>query len=413
MSTNQLASSNPSAPTTTGAGDNLTRAGQILQIASAIDVSRADTATLRSLSSLLGYVNTTVIAAISDKRATLEADKEAETDKEEEKKAKKQRRIQRQLGEHVTTADDPAAVGRGVFQTPVGKRSATMAAPNAPARIRTGRNYQADLPEFDPDGVTTDRGDTLNDDPVGSTNASITAVGMKKRRPCGTPGCILRDNHAGPHSTEAALPSRRLCVSSRSVGKKPEEAVAEKRSGSGEESSDDEVKEIISGKRVLLQTTTSGKSVMGGSAPVLVAMDSRRSAIIDDLKKKFGSDFGGEDAGVDELVGHFTALLLIAGYSEGSYDKEKKCQSMDGTVYKYPRYLRKFMEAGVFVKRSDFFADDAKEKATAFATKYGIDTAKRSPKYADMNNHQKSLFEKRHKLNLMHGFDDFVKLSDK
>lgn len=411
-STNQLASSNPSVRTiagangTAGAGDDMTRAGEILQIVSA--ASQADITTLRSISAMLGCVNTTHTTAITDKPSTPELDKEAA------KNAKRQKRLEKELGEHVTASDDLAMAGRGVFDTPAGNRNAT-----ASVRIRIHNKYQANIPAFNPGGVVDDRGDTLDGDPVGSADASITAGCVKKLRSCGTPGCILPDNHMGPHSAEVALlPSRRFCFAYHRVGKKPEEGVTEERSGGGigKESSDDKddkVKKIISGKRVILQTTASGRSVMGGSAPVLCDMDSRRCGIVDNLKIKFGSDFGGEEAGIEELAGHFTALLIIAGYSEGSYNKERDAYTMDGTVYKYPRYLRKFMEAGVFGKRSDFFKDGAKDKAVAFATTYGVDAAMRSPKYSGMNDHQRSVFANRHKLNLMHGFDDFVKLAGK
>ena len=74
---------------------------------------------------------------------------------------------------------------------------------------------------------------------------------------------------------------------------------------------------------------------------------------------------------MEQVSDHFTALLLASGYTEGSFDYKKNCHNLDGNVYKYPRYLRKFMESGVFKVRSDFFLPDAKNKALEFAEKYG------------------------------------------
>ena len=434
MSSNANAQANPRAVTETGAGDGavvtyqLVATSDLLKLIAAVDLSKADPSTLQSVSKLLTEANATVAASMSKKRNEPDVNngtKTAAVEEEDpkEKKAKKQKRLQKQLGEYTTTADDVSNLGRGVFQTPAGKRPIKPTTPSAPARdgIRTGRQYQADIPPFDPTGFTRERADQLVEDPVADHKAKL-ADGLKKRRPCGTPGCMLPDHHAGPHSNEASVGSRRLCLPARDTSDTPKETVAEDQqdedSVKGDEPNvdpmDDEVTvtEIKADNRLLIQTKDkNGACRMGGSTPVLVKLDARRASIIDGLKKKHGADFGGDEADMEQVSDHFTALLLASGYTEGSFDYKKNCHNLDGNVYKYPRYLRKFMESGVFKVRSDFFLPDAKNKALEFAEKYGIETAKRSPKYATMNDQQKAAFAHRHKINIMHGFDDFVKLS--
>ena len=81
----------------------------------------------------------------------------------EKKKAKKKKKLEKQLGEHFTAADDQLQGGRGVFSTPHGKRRIVPPTPGEALRdrVRVGRNYQAEIPEFDPFRIVEDRGDEL------------------------------------------------------------------------------------------------------------------------------------------------------------------------------------------------------------------------------------------------------------
>jgi len=389
-------------------GARLVATSDLLNLVAGLDFTNAGPATLQTASKILSVATGATVCierGVPKKRSDPVEPPVPASDVEEEdlgeKKSKKQKRLQKELGEHTTRSTDLSKIGRGVFETPIGKRSTVPVKLSAPARhaIRTGRQHQADIPPFDPSAPIPDRADEIIECPIAHDDKDKLAFGLKKRRPCGTPGCMLPDHHAGPHSNEASLLPRRISAQDRHEADHP---------------ADDEVTvtHVKSDKRAMIVTKNeNGVSCFGGSTPALVKMNARRANIIDSLKTKHGADFGGDGAGIDQVSDHFIALMLASGYKEGTFDPKTNYQNKDGNVYKYPGYLRKFMEAGIFNVRSDFFLPGAKAKATKFAEKYGFETSKRSPKYGGMTDKQKAALARKLQNDVMHGFDDFVKLS--
>tara|TARA_B110001450_G_scaffold8068_3_gene8126 strand:+ start:430 stop:1602 length:1173 start_codon:yes stop_codon:yes gene_type:complete len=346
----------------------------LVQFVSDVDMTQAEESTLRKLDSALMQLKQSVEARLAEKKRSGEEVTQQTSDANAmAKKLKRLERLEHQLCEDVSKCSDMSLAGRGMFATPTKRIIAAHAAgvPAAPASkdghggvIRIGPNHQAEVPRFNTMVSIKHRGDQLVQDPAGDEQKQQKQ--QKQQKACGTPGCIFHDYHSGPHSNDASLSSRRVCPPA-------------------------------------LATAQDDKPVV---------LDERRTDIIDKLKKKHGSDFGGDNANVDQVSDHFKVLLLLNGYKDGSVCKAGKC-TLDGVAEKYPRYLRLFMNSEVFNARSDFFLEGAKDKATEFAKKFAIECAKRSTKYNFMSEAEKAYFLKKQRLNIMHGFCDFVHLSGK
>ena len=149
---------------------------------------------------------------------------------------------------------------------------------------------------------------------------------------------------------------------------------------------------------------------INGTVPRLVEMNAHRRKLVSDIRKKCGAAMA--VGGAEVTPAEFQALLLEAGYSEGSVDptNPEKCRK-DGCVYKYPAYMAEFFAAGVVRLRADFFESATKQRALEFAAVYGERKATASPKYASLSKEGQARLRNKHAMNLMHGFSVYVKLA--
>ena len=95
---------------------------------------------------------------------------------------------------------------------------------------------------------------------------------------------------------------------------------------------------------------------------------------------------------VEAIIREYKDLLRNNGYGDG--------QAGDGSVNKYPRYMRMLFDDAVFISRAELFEKDALTKAVMFFTKLAFEKAKEGKTPA-----------KKHFSNFMHGFTDFVELA--
>lgn len=108
---------------------------------------------------------------------------------------------------------------------------------------------------------------------------------------------------------------------------------------------------------------------------------------------------------------YFRMLLLERGDYVGGIVKETgKCRD-DGNVYTYARYLRKFMEAGVF-RRVGEFVPRNRHRAVAFAMAQARACAPtqrvRRKTWRQLTERQQGALVDKLFNNFMHGFDDFA-----
>lgn len=108
---------------------------------------------------------------------------------------------------------------------------------------------------------------------------------------------------------------------------------------------------------------------------------------------------------------YFRALLIKRGDHIGGINKKTlKCKN-DGNVFKYPKYTRVFLEAGVFHKLSDFKACNRK-KALSFAIMHVREAALKSKRkgksWLELSQKSRNALLCHRMHDLMHGFDDLV-----
>ena len=153
----------------------------------------------------------------------------------------------------------------------------------------------------------------------------------------------------------------------------------------------------ISGSKPLKRKT--GTTLSQADRNLLMA---RMTAQYDKLSEK-GSPKGFEL--------YFRMLLLERGdYVGGIVNETGQCRD-DGNVYTYARYLRKFMEAGIFRKVEEFVPRN-RHMAVAFAMSQARKRAPtqrvRRKMWHELTEHQKGALVDKLFNNLMHGFDDFA-----
>jgi hypothetical protein len=149
---------------------------------------------------------------------------------------------------------------------------------------------------------------------------------------------------------------------------------------------------------------------INGTVPCLVPMNAHRKQLIEAIHKKHGAAFA--TGGPEATPAEFQALLLEAGYSEGSVDPNNASKNRkDGCVYKYPGYMLEFFHAGVVACRADFFEAGAEQRAQSCAEAYGARKAEQARGYASMTREARQRLQKKHAMNLMHGFNTYVKLA--
>ena len=95
---------------------------------------------------------------------------------------------------------------------------------------------------------------------------------------------------------------------------------------------------------------------------------------------------------VEAIIREYKDLLRNNGHGDG--------QAGDGSVNKYPRYMRMLFDNAVFITRAELFEKEALSKAVMFFTKLAFEKARDGKTSA-----------KKHFSNFMHGFTDFVELA--
>lgn len=166
---------------------------------------------------------------------------------------------------------------------------------------------------------------------------------------------------------------------------------------------------------------------IAGSLPVLVDVSEARITKMRDLARVDG--FGDPSSGKEVCMKEFQFLLLHAGYSEGSWKHEERCDEdcnrtcagscrNDGNPHTYPRSMGIFFDSGVIATKADFFADGAQEKARRVARAHGTERAHASKKWSDVDANGLPVLDEKERTALilklsgdtMHGFDDYVEL---
>lgn len=106
----------------------------------------------------------------------------------------------------------------------------------------------------------------------------------------------------------------------------------------------------------------------------------------------------------------FAALLIRRGDHTGTMRSDKRC-SMDGNVFKYPAYTRKFIEGGAMRSLADFQVDNrgaALEFAARHAAALAPSQKQRGKAWLELTAQQQQQVERRLRNLVMHGFDDLV-----
>jgi len=131
-------------------------------------------------------------------------------------------------------------------------------------------------------------------------------------------------------------------------------------------------------------------------APFISKFAVRRSATkrkkAEAIEMSYLTTMCGKEA--DDVLAEFEELLKRDGFGVGC--------GADGTARKYARYMKVLFDNGVFVRRSDFFKPDSREKAHAFYRGIALEKATENGGTTSA----KKLFN-----NFKHGFDKFVMLA--